>query len=370
VRLGWSISGAGHAALILILLFGGLFRGDRIPEPVSVSTVTTISEEEFAALVLPGAQPEPQTEAPDAPPPEAEEQAPETPAAQDAPTMPTQEEVDVPEAPDTSDVEVPQPLPDAVAVDTAPPVPVAPSEQDGTSLERDAVAAPAPRVAPVPQVAPPPDAETAPEAVPEVTPEPSPDPVPEPEPEEPAAPEQASDRIVTEAEEQKTYAPASSMRPRSRPPVPVRRAETPRAPEPQPEAPRQSTDDAVAAALSNDTPREEAPVRSGPPLTGGEKDAFKVAVSRCWNVGSLSTDALATTVVVGVEMEQSGKPITGSIRLVDYSGGSQSGAQQAFEAARRAIIRCGANGFPLPVEKFAEWREIEMTFNPEGMQFR
>ena len=370
MRLGWSISATGHAALILVLLFGGMFWRDNTSEAISISEVTTISEEEFAALVLPGVQPDPQTQAPDAPPPEAQESAPEAPQADTAPVVSEPEEVEVPEAPDTSDVERPQPIPNAVAVDTEPPVPAAPSQQDGTSLERDAVAAPAPRVAPVPQVAPPPDAEVAPEAVPDVAPAPSPEPQQEPEPEEPAAPEEASDRIVTEAEEEKTYAPASSKRPRSRPPMPVRRAETPRAPEPQPEAPRPSTDDAVAAALAAETLREEAPVRSGPPLTGGEREGLVIAVSQCWNVGSLSTDALGTTVVVGVDMEQSGKPVAGSIRLVDFSGGSQLAAQQAFEAARRAIIRCGSKGFPLPVEKYAEWREIEMTFNPEGMQFR
>ena len=100
------------------------------------------------------------------------------------------------------------------------------------------------------------------------------------------------------------------------------------------------------------------------------EDALRVAVSQCWNVGSLSTDALGTTVIVGVEMEQTGRPVTGSIRMVSFSGGSEGAARQAFEAARRAIIRCGARGFQLPVEKYGEWRDIEMTFNPEGMQFR
>ena len=60
------------------------------------------------------------------------------------------------------------------------------------------------------------------------TPEPPPpepaEPVAVSEP-EPAAPEAASDRIVTEAEEVQTYAPASSMRPRSRPARPVRQAQ-------------------------------------------------------------------------------------------------------------------------------------------------
>ncbi len=365
MRLGWTLSGLGHGALILVLLFGGFFWGDRFPETVSVSEVSVISEEEFAALALPGAAPEPQTDAPEVEAPEASDEAPEAPSEDVAPTLPEASDVEVPEAPDTPDINVPEPVPGAVAVDTAPPVPAPPSELDGTSLEQDAVAAPAPRVAAVPQVATP-EVETAPEVVPDTAPEPVPDPEPEPETEEPAAPEEASDRIVTEAEEEQTYAPASSMRPRSRPARPVRRAETPREPEPQ--APTADTDDAVAAALNE--AQQDQPVRRGPPLTGGEKEGLRVTISRCWNVGSLSTDALGTTVVVSVEMEQSGRPITGSIRMVDFRGGSEAAARQAFEAARRAIIRCGTSGFRLPVEKYDHWREIEMTFTPEGMQFR
>ncbi|MGR3514300.1 MAG: energy transducer TonB [Paracoccaceae bacterium] len=369
MQLGWTVSGVGHVALFLVLLFGGLFRGDSIPEAISVSDVAIISEEEFAALALPGDAPEPQTEAPDVSAPEESEAPPETPSEESAPSLPEATEVEEPPEPETPDITVPEPLPDAVVVDQSPPVPVAPSEQDGTSLERDAVAAPAPRVAAIPQVAPPPDVETAPDVVPDSAPEPAPEAEPEPEEVEPAAPEAASDRIVTEAEEEQNYAPASSMRPRSRPARPVRQAETEPDPEPEP-TPQPSTDDAVAAALAESETTSEAPARSGPPLTGGEKEGLRVAISRCWNVGSLSTDALGTTVVVAVEMEQNGRPISGSIRLVSSSGGSATGERQAFEAARRAIIRCGTQGFGLPVEKYDQWREIEMTFNPEGMQFR
>ena len=103
-------------------------------------------------------------------------------------------------------------------------------------------------------------------------------------------------------------------------------------------------------------------------MTDGEKDALRVAVQQCWNVGSLSTDALQTTVIVQVSMSQDGRPDTGSIRMVGFEGGSEAAAQQAYEAARRAIIRCGANGFALPVEKYDQWRDIEMVFNPERMR--
>ena len=360
LRLGWYISGAGHLVLILVLLFGGIFIATD-PTDVTISEISILSEAEFAALVPPGVAPEIETEAPDVAAPEADAE-PEVPSEDSAPDRSEAEGVETPETPDTPNVEIPEPLPEAVVVEDAPVLPLAPSEFDGSSLERDAVAAPAPRVADVPQVERP-EAETSPEVVPDRAPEPSP--VPEPTPEEtPAAPEEASDRIVTEAEEVKTFAPASSKRPRTRPARPVRVAAEPSEEQPEPENSSSAIDAAVREVV------EDTPVRRGPPLTGGEKDALKVAVGKCWNVGSLSTDALATTVVVSVEMEQSGKPITGSIQMVSASGGSEKGAKQAFEAARRAIIRCGARGFPLPVEKFGDWRNIEMVFNPEGMQFR
>lgn len=69
-------------------------------------------------------------------------------------------------------------------------------------------------------------------------------------------------------------------------------------------------------------------------------------------------------------MAQDGTPITGSIRMASFSGGSEAAARQAFEAARRAIIRCGARGFDLPAEKYGQWQEIEMTFNPERMRVK
>lgn len=371
MRKGYVISGAGHAVVIGLVLFGGWFPSDRIPE-VSVSEVSVISEAEFASLAVRGGSPEAETDAPDVSAP-TEDAAPEAPQEDAAPEISEPDPVEVPTPPETPDVEIPEPPTEAVVVDTAPPVPAAPSDLDGTTTTPDQLAAPAPRVAPVPQVAPAPDVETAPDVVEDTTPDPDALPEEQVEPEDAQAPEAASDRTVTEAEEQQNYAPASSMRPRSRPARPVRVAEPEPDPEPQTEEPRDATADAIADAVAeaNDEPAEpDQPVRSGPPLTGGEKEALRVAVSSCWNVGSLSTDALATTVVIGVEMEQSGKPISSSIKLVSSSGGSQSGAQQAFEAARRAIIRCGARGFPLPVEKYGEWRDIEMTFNPEGMQFR
>jgi hypothetical protein len=154
--------------------------------------------------------------------------------------------------------------------------------------------------------------------------------------------------------------------------VPVQTAQ-PAPEDPAPQAPAEpAPEDAVAAALAEAlaAPSSAPPTPSGPPLTAGEKESLRVAVSNCWNVGALSTDALRTTVVVGVNMTQDGKPVMASIRMLSASGGSDAAARQAFEAARRAIIRCGADGYDLPQDKFSQWQEIEMTFNPERMRVK
>jgi hypothetical protein len=147
-----------------------------------------------------------------------------------------------------------------------------------------------------------------------------------------------------------------------------------------PEPPSESTgtaagiEDALAAALAGTaaetapTPTPSAP--SGPPLTGGEKDALRLAVQSCWNTGSLSSDALKVTVTVAFEMGEDARPVDSTIRLIDSTGGSQDSAKQAYETARRAIMRCGARGFDLPIEKYASWRSVEMVFNPEKMRIK
>jgi len=225
---------------------------------------------------------------------------------------------------------------------------------------------PRPQLRPVDRVAPVPVAPAPPDAAPDEveTPQVNADEGAETpqEPAEATAPKEANDRIVTEADEVTNLAPTSSPRPPARP---ANRPSTPSEPAPITQS---SVNDAVAEALGSGTPATPAP--TGPPLTGGEKDALRVAVSNCWNVGSLSSAALQTTVVVGVSMTLEGKPETGSIRMLSSSGGPDSAAKQAYEAARRAIIRCGAKGFNLPAEKYGQWREIEMTFNPERMRIK
>ena len=127
-------------------------------------------------------------------------------------------------------------------------------------------------------------------------------------------------------------------------------------------------DDALAEALGQAGVAPSAP--SGPPLTAGETGTLRVAVKKCWEVGSLSSTALETTVVVAVSLARDGKPLTSSIRQIGSEGGTAASVEQAFATARRAIIRCGSSGFKLPSDKYDQWKDIEMTFNPERMRIK
>jgi hypothetical protein len=235
-------------------------------------------------------------------------------------------------------------------------------------------------------LAPDPEAQIADTATPAVTPNPSALPE-EVQPEAPAtAVEEAATQIVPEAPPEDAppaLAPQASQRPRGRPDALAVAEPPPPAPVETTQAASSQTEDPLAAAIagavaeaatettSAASPSVQEPAApSGPPLTGGEKEGLVVAVQRCWNVGSLSSDALLVTVTVGVSVAQTGVPDAGSIRMLGFEGGTEAAARQAYEAARRAIIRCGAAGFPLPPEKYDQWRTIEMVFNPERMRIK
>jgi len=394
MNIGTYISGAGHLLLILWVLLTGLFSAPR-PEPMEVTDVTILSGEEFAALTAPAAAPQAaqKVEAPEAPAMPSSVRPAPAPDKRPAPPAPPQPQTaDQPdEAPDTSGLPT---APEANVAESVPaPVPPTVPEAPETPVADSAPPRPSQRVAPEAAPPSPEDVAIADIARQAARADEAAE-TPAPEREDAAAPEEAARQTVTEAEERPEtgLAMSSSPMPRARParhvapplendPAPEKTAET--APEKTPEtAPAESAEevrddaisdavaDAVAAAMSQEARPGTGTAASGPPLTAGERDALRVSVSKCWNVGSLSTEALMTSVVVGVDMAKDGRPQTDTIRLISWSGGSEGAARQTYESARRAILRCGASGFALPAEKYGQWREIEMTFNPENMRIR
>ncbi len=371
MNAGTIISGAGHGLLILWLLFGGLLNRSEEAE-FSATDVSIMSEEEFLALTAPARAPSIVNEAPETP------KAPEERLAALPPVAPSDRPEPAAE-PELTDPPVPEAVPDfsafapleTEAQEDLPELPVPPAPEESPNLVPDiGLARPVARAAPTPSPPPPPEADIAPEV--SQASRPSEEASEQVLKETATAPEEAAPEIVTEAEttREEGSAPASSIRPTARP----RRLARVEEPEPEstltkPSEPVGQPSDPVADALAQAL-AGTGTAPSGPPLTSGERDAFRLSVSRCWNVGSLSTEALGTTVVVAVEMKPDGKPRNETIRLLSASGGSDGAARQTFESARRAIIRCGASGFDLPKDKYSRWRDIEMTFNPEKMRIR
>ena len=304
MSIGVKASAIGHGSLLLYLALAGAFSPGDPPALPQATRVSQISSGDFDALGL--AEPAPDTRVAALPP---------------APSPPPERR---PEPP------APAPEPSAVAAPESPPV------------------------APEPPPPPTPPAD-------------SPRPAPELAPAEPTpAPRQPEPPATADA------APKPAAPPKPRPPRAESDTEAAADQEPPPsELPEGEEEDGLADAIASavaEATAEDASSLAGASLGAGVRDGLRLAVSRCWNLHSTWSDALDVVVVVGFRLDRDGRPMEGSIKLLGASGGSDAAAERAYGAARRAIIRCGANGYDLPPEKYDLWRNVEITFNPEEMR--
>ena len=380
---GTLASVGGHAALVVWLIAGWGFRSE--PLPFEVSEVSIITSEDYAALVEATT---PQTEQAPVEPPAAPvvESAPALPEETPAPSVPRPPTPPpAPPVPETPPPPAPEPPPPPLPPSDTPPE-LGPAQDEVVAAPNflesdDPVPLPSDRVAPTP-VAPPPPEATPDEVVREETvAEPEAEAPPAPEETESTAPEEATTQIVTEAETPRgrvTETPRPPARPDRPVPAPepepeIEVAET--EPEPQPvpeEPPAPETDtDAIAAALAAAAAVEapEVSAQPGPPMTGSEQEGFRLAVNACWNVDP-GSQAARVTMSVAFSLDRDGR-VQGEVRQVGATGGDAGATEIAFQAARRAILRCqGQGGYNLPAEKYEQWREVEITFDPSGMRLR
>jgi hypothetical protein len=391
--IGTVVSGGGHAAVILWVLFGGFWFSPQDAPAMAATEVSLLSAAEFDALVAAA----PTTPKPAEKPalPEVTPPAPVEPAldALEPQPKPTEDPAPAQETPKPQVEPAPEAAPDTteLAAVPAPDVAVAPDQTTPQVAPEDPVALPsptpptkpraAPRVAPLPVEAPDPTVQIDDQTVAAVTPDAAPD-APAVTEEKPAtAQEEAGTVIQTEATEKPpevpVLAPASSARPKSRPTRTAAAEVAPAVSEPAADPAPDADAEAIAAALAEAaaTPADDGTTGGGntapqgPPMTSGEKDGLRVAVSTCWIVdtGSQSADV---TVTIGLSMNQNGTVVPGSLELIGAEGGSSDAQRSAFEKARRAILRCEKGGYPLPQDKYEQWKDIEMVFNPDGMRLR
>lgn len=368
MRTGAYISASGHGALLLWALIGGFFATNPELPDFSATDVSIISAEEFAELL------------PQSPETAGEPDALTPPAIDDAAVAPAQTEPnELPQTPTQTQqadadasIEAPQaPAQPLDVFQNAPEQPTPEGDDGALTIVPDATPQPeaAPRVAP--EAAPIPEPDVTIDEVQQAETAPSPDADQVEEAQEETAPEAATTEIVTEAEEEPSAAPTLSKRPGARP----ARSQVAEAVETEPEQPTTpglAETIASAVAEANETEEDNASPGLGTasPITRAEKQGFILGIQKCWNVGALGTDALGVTVVVGFSMDQQSKPVVGSISLLSATGGQGAAVDRAYEAARRAIIRCGAQGYGLPAEKYALWRDVEVTFNASRKEIR
>lgn len=370
---GLVVSGIGHVGLLTWLVIGwGL---NQEPLPFETMDVSVVSSAEYAALVNRGnpqvdpadpvALTQPETDVP----PQVTQEQPVTQSVPDAPPAVPADEVP-PQA--LEPVPPPAQIEDTVPVLEAPTLPAPPVVPDAPAAEDPPQAEVAPRVAPEAAPAPPLNADVAPQVQQDSAPTAQEAEVVE-DTQEATAPEQAAAEIVTEAE-RPSGAVATAVRPPARP-VRAAVAEVEPDPEPAPTdaAPQDTTlDDLLADVAAEPAPQpaaQETAGDPGPPMTGGERDAFRVAVQGCWVV-DVGSQAASVTVTIAFSLGRDGRVVGSQVEMVSNSGGSNAAVTAAFDAARRAVLRCQSTGFPLPAEKYEQWRNVEMTFNPTEMRIR
>jgi hypothetical protein len=375
-----TISAVGHLGVILWAVLGGWLFAPKDMPPMEVASVSLMSEGEYQAMMASAPKPDPAVEPAETPPviqpPEPVDTALPAPEAPAEPT-PVEEVLpeEVPVAPEVQPVAVPEPAPQVAEEEQLIPMP----ESDEAPAPR-----PAQRITDVPVDSEQDTPEVAETATPEVSDQAEPDAEVVETTEPAAAPEESAAMVSPDATESDApeLAPTASLRPQARP---ERQVQVEDAPEPEAQATEEATEqadaeaEAIAAALAEaaatDTASTDTGLPEGPPMTAGERDGVRVAINSCWNIGSLSSAAQRVKLVMRVEMNEDGTPISPSIQMTSFEGGDEAAAQQAFEAAKRAVVRgvrgCGGKpGYELDPEKYGEWNVMNLTFDASGMRLR
>lgn len=385
MRTGALISGAAHAALIAAVVLGVPWLTPRSDDSFAAVSVDFITDADFEAaltgsgaptptgpLVLPPERVlEPELPVVDAPAPETETDTGEPPVApaQEIGSLTTGLALNAPLQVPTGDLSAVSPIL------TSPEPPSAVEAPRPRPVERiAAIASPTPpeqsREAEValPELAPQPDLNTdQPQRPVEAPLEAAPEPVVEPSPAEPLALTVSSrpvPRRIAETLPEPVAARVEADLPE----------QTPVAEPVVEDVSLQSTIESLVAsatpepepAASRPQPAPGAGPSAGPPLSASDRDAFRLQVQRCWNFPAELRDAAELRVIIGAELDEMGNILSGSIRPVEPDPIPDERFRTAYEAGRRALLRCSPYS-TLPRDRFASWRRIEAVFDPKGM---
>ena len=376
MHVGHYISGAAHLSFLLWLVMGDVFTSK--PEEISITSVSIISEEQFANQlakdsnpqasdeidILNQIEPDELTNNPtiskiDTEVPAVSPKVPNTPKLE-------QDKLEIPEqmqslSPELSD-EPDQPVlnqddlsveprleadenPSPVIADRVASIPVMPENED--AFNDDVIES----LSQVPTDEEKPDLELE---------------------EKVQSTRGATTEIITEPKKKPSGAPKSSLRPKGRPQI-------------QPDNEIKDTDsvdlaDAVSSALSgieNELENSESPdvVSSESPgietINASVGNALLKQIEPCWNVDVGNQNAYVK-VTVQFSLDKNGKIERNEIKLISSEGGEGSAVRSAFTNAKKTIFKCQKkwDGFNLQDFDYAQWQQIVLTFNPDQMRNR
>ena len=376
MHVGHYISGAAHLSFLLWLVMGDVFTSK--PEEISITSVSIISEEQFANQlakdsnpqvsdeidILNQIQPDELTNNPtiskiDSEVPAVSPKVPNTPKLE-------QDKLEIPDQMQSVSPEL----------SNEPDQPVLNNDDPSLEPSLEASETPSPviadRVASVPVM---PENEDAfnDDVIESLSQVPTDEEKPDLELEEKMQSTRgATTEIITEPKKKPSGAPKSSLRPKGRPQI-------------QPDNEIKDTDsadlaDAVSSALSgieNELENLESPdvVSSESPdietINASVGNALLQQIEPCWNVDVGNQNAYVK-VTVRFSLDKNGKIERNEIKLISSEGGEGSAVRSAFTNAKKTIFKCQKkwDGFNLQDFDYAQWQQIVLTFNPDQMRNR
>ena len=392
--IGVKISGTAHAILISIAIFGApIFSSDE-ENPIQISEVSLISLEEFELLTKENmpvfqSEPEPEVQEPELEP-EVQEPEPEPEVQEPEPEPEPELEVQEPEPEPEPELEVQEPEPEPEPeLEVQEPEPE-PEVQEIINESDSDLIAPIADEDNLGELTPEFNENAAPKAA-EIISD-----VSNEAPEEPAdigaledtsfekvngadeekleielnentPAEESTTQIVTEAEEQKSdLVPSRTSKPKSRPKNLKTTKEIAIKPKLKPkevvEAEKDTTAESILESLKEK--KEPEPFLN---LTPAQKESvgniIRNKMRLCWNPPVGVENGLTNVMILGLKFDIDGKLVESPVNLTPNSG---VGSLQAFEAARRAVIRCSPYN-ELDPEIYDGWKELNLKFNPKNM---
>ena len=377
--IGVKISGTAHAILISIAIFGApIFSSDE-ENPIQISEVSLISLEEFELLTKENmpvfqSEPEPEVQEPELEP-EVQEPEPEPEVQEPEPELELEVQEPEPEPEPELEVQEPEPEPEVQEIinesDSDLIAPIADEDNLGEltpEFNENAAPKAAEIISDVSNEAPEEPADigaledTSFEKVNGADEEKL-----EIELNENTPAEESTTQIVTEAEEQKSdLVPSRTSKPKSRPKNLKTTKEIAIKPKLKPkevvEAEKDTTAESILESLKEK--KEPEPFLN---LTPAQKESvgniIRNKMRLCWNPPVGVENGLTNVMILGLKFDIDGKLVESPVNLTPNSG---VGSLQAFEAARRAVIRCSPYN-ELDPEIYDGWKELNLKFNPKNM---